>query len=157
MQLFYVLFNGKTYLESLESFKYGDDNCYFWHPDLAGAHCFKSLCQALDFNESSGLQLEVLKVEITSVYTPNLIPTFPGTDELVPQFDDSRWQEPSDENVGHPCHGIDPTGGVCEGILNRHPSGYFYIYQHPGFELGVSKVIQIKNVCTDNQNTTSRD
>lgn len=39
---------------------------------LGEAMPFESLCQALDFNESSGLQLEVLKVEITSVYTPNL-------------------------------------------------------------------------------------
>lgn len=72
MKAFYVLFNGFTYLESLETIELGDDTCYYWHPNIGAAHRFESLCQALDFNESSGLQLEVLKVDITSAYTPNL-------------------------------------------------------------------------------------
>lgn len=73
MKTFYVLFNGVTYLQSLEEVELFGDTCYFWHPDIGGAKRFESLCQALDFNESSGLQLEVLKVEITVAYTPNLL------------------------------------------------------------------------------------
>lgn len=91
MKTFYVLFNGYTYLEGLESFYMGEDKCYYWHPDIGAAHRFESLCQALDFNESSGFQLEVLRVDITSAWTPDLkIPTFLGTDESVPQRDDPR-------------------------------------------------------------------
>ena len=156
MKTFYVLWDGSHYLyNDLDLFGGFDVASYTEY--LGEAMRFESLCQALDFNGSSGLQLEVLRVDITSAWTPDLaVPTFPGTDELVPQLDDPRWQDADDENIGHPCYGIEPTGGVCEGILNRHPSGYFYIYQHPGFEFGVSRVIQIKNVCTDNQNTTSK-
>lgn len=73
MKTFYVLFNGHTYLQSLERFELYEDVCYCWHPSIVAAHRFDYLCQALDFNESSGLQLEVLRVDITSVYTPNLL------------------------------------------------------------------------------------
>jgi hypothetical protein len=70
MKSFYVLFNGHTYLQSLEKFDLYED--VYWHPSIVAAHRFESLCQALEFNESSGLQLEVLRVDITSVYTPDL-------------------------------------------------------------------------------------
>ena len=73
MKAFYVLFNGFTYLESLETIELGDDTCYCWHPDIGAAHRFESLCQALEFVDSSGLKLEVLKVEITVAYTPDLL------------------------------------------------------------------------------------
>jgi len=72
MKTFYVLFNGVTYLESLETIELGDDICYYWHPDIGAAHRFESLPQALEFVDSSGLQLEVLRVDITSAYTPDL-------------------------------------------------------------------------------------
>ena len=72
MKNFYVLFNGHTYLQSLEKFELYEDVCYYWHPSIVAAHRFESLCQALDFNDSSGLQLEVLRVDITSAWTPDL-------------------------------------------------------------------------------------
>ena len=72
MKNFYVLFNGHTYRQSLEKFELYEDVCYYWHPSIVAAHRFESLCQALDFNESSGLQLEVLRVDITSAWTPDL-------------------------------------------------------------------------------------
>jgi hypothetical protein len=141
MKGFYVLGSNGAYLTELDPVK-SEGLIYAGCDNIGLAVRFESLCQALDFNESSGLQLEVLKVEITSVYTPHLvIPTFPGTDELVPQLDDPRWQEPSDEIVGYKCYGVDPTGGVGRGTLNRHHNGYFYILQYGGFEFGVDKVI----------------
>jgi len=73
LKTFYVLFNGQTYLQSLEEIELFGDTCYFWHPDIGGAKRFESLCQAFEFNESSGLQLEVLRVDITSAWTPNLL------------------------------------------------------------------------------------
>jgi len=73
MKTLILLFNGHTYLQSLEKFELYEDVCYYWHPSIVAAHRFESLCEALDFNESSGLQLEVLKVEITSAWTPNLL------------------------------------------------------------------------------------
>ena len=72
MKTFYVLFDGHRYLHSLEKFELYEDVCYYWHPSIVAAHRFESLCQALDFNESSGLQLEVLRVDITSAWTPDL-------------------------------------------------------------------------------------
>lgn len=62
MKTFYVLGSVDRYAVDEE-----------WFGTLDEAMHFESLCQALDFNESSGLQLEVLRVEITSVYTPNLL------------------------------------------------------------------------------------
>ena len=86
MKTFYVLFNGQTYLQSLEKVELFGDTCYFWHPDIGGAKRFESLCQALDFNESSGLQLEVLRVDITSAYTPDL-------QVVIMQSDGSQYLE----------------------------------------------------------------
>jgi len=141
MKTFYVLWDGSHYLYNdpglMERYGVASYTEY-----LGEAMRFESLCQALDFNGSSGLQLEVLRVDITSAWTPDLkVPTFPGTDELVPQLDDPRWQEPTDEIVGYQCYGIDPNGNVGRGTLNRHYGGYFYIYQYGGFEFGVSRVI----------------
>lgn len=141
MKSFYVLWDGSHYLcNDLDLF--GEFDVASYTKYLGEAMRFESLCQALEFNGSSGLQLEVLRVEITSAWTPDLaIPTFPGTDELVPQLDDPRWEEPTDEVVGYKCYGIDPNGAIGRGVLNRHCDGYFYIYQYGGFEFGVSKVI----------------
>lgn len=86
MKTFYVLFNGYTYLQSLEEVELFGDTCYFWHPDIGGAKRFESLCQALDFNESSGL--EVLRVDVTSVYTPDL-----RTQVVIMQSDGSQYLE----------------------------------------------------------------
>ena len=55
---------------------------------LGEAMPFESLCQALDFNESSGLKLEVLRVDITSVYAPDL-----QTQVVIMQSDGSRYLE----------------------------------------------------------------
>jgi len=71
LKTFYVLWDGSHYL-------YNDpglmERCGVatYTEYLGEAMKFESLCEALDFNESSGLQLEVLKVEITSAWTPNL-------------------------------------------------------------------------------------
>ena len=73
MKSFYVLFNGHRYLHSLEKFELYEDVHYYWHPSIVAAHRFESLCQALEFNGSSGLQLEVLRVDITSAWTPDLL------------------------------------------------------------------------------------
>jgi len=59
-----------------------------WFGTLDEAMQFESLCQALDFNESSGLQLEVLRVDVTSVYTPDL-----QTQVVIMQSDGSRYLE----------------------------------------------------------------
>jgi len=72
VKTFYVLWDGTHYVY--------DDRVLMERHGVASyteylgeAMRFESLCQALDFNGSSGLQLEVLKVEITSVCTPNLL------------------------------------------------------------------------------------
>lgn len=138
MKTFYVLWDGTHYL-------CGDGPPHSYSDYLGDAERFDTLPEALDFNNSSGLQLQVLRVEITVAYAPDLftegIPCFPGTAESVPQLDDPRWQEPTDEIVGYKCYGIDPNGNVGRGTLNRHHGGYFYIYQYGGFEFGVSRVI----------------
>ena len=144
MKTFYVLWDGSYYLTKTKQDYFGPAMGLAWskNANIGSAHRFESICQALDFNGSSGLQLEVLRVDITSAWTPDLkVPTFPGTDELVPQIDDPRWEEPTDKIVGYKCYGIDPNGGVGRGTLNRHYGGYFYIYQYGGFEFGVSRVI----------------
>ena len=64
MKTFYVLWDDGYFLVQ--------NNPEAWNPNVGTAMKFESLCEALDFNESSGLQLEVLKVEITSAYTPSL-------------------------------------------------------------------------------------
>ena len=64
MKTFYVLWDGSHYLYEYSPVSYGGS--------LGLAMQFKSLSQALEFNDSSGLQLEVLRVDITSAYTPNL-------------------------------------------------------------------------------------
>ena len=68
MKTFYVLWDGTHYLQN--SFPDGYPNSYSEY--LGDAEQFESLCQALEFMDSSGLQLEVLRVDITSSYTPNL-------------------------------------------------------------------------------------
>ena len=74
MKTFYVLWDGTHYV-------YDDRVLMERHgvatytEYLGEAMPFESLCQALDF--SSGLQLEVLRVEITSVYTPDLFEKVP--------------------------------------------------------------------------------
>jgi len=141
MKKFYVLWDGTHYVydDRILMDRHGVAS---YTEYLGEAMRFESLCQALDFNESSGLKLEVLRVDITSVYAPDLaIPTFPGTEESVPQLDDPRWVDATDQIVGHKCYGVDPNGGIGRGVLNRHHNGYFYIYQYGGFEFGVSKVI----------------
>ena len=112
MKKFYVLWDGTHYL-------CGDGPPHSYSDYLGDAERFDTLPEALDFNNSSGLQLRVLRVEITVAYAPDLftegIPCFPGTDEPVPQLDDPRWQEPTDEIVGYKCYGIDPNGNVGRG------------------------------------------
>lgn len=66
MRTFYVLWDGSHYLYEYSPVSYGQS--------LGLAMRFESLCQALEFNESSGLQLEILRVDITSAWTPNLLP-----------------------------------------------------------------------------------
>jgi hypothetical protein len=140
MRTFYVLWDWSHYLYN-DPFSF-EPRAHSYTEYLGEAMPFESLCQAFEFLESSGLQLEVLRVEITSAWTPDLrTPTFPGTDELVPQLDDPRWANAADEIIGYKCYGIDPNGGVGRGVLNRHHDGYFYIDQYGGFEFGVSKVI----------------
>jgi len=74
MKTFYVLGDGEYYLTKTEKDYFGPAMGLAWskNANIGSAHRFESLCQALDFNESSGLQLEVLRVDITSVYTPDL-------------------------------------------------------------------------------------
>ena len=67
MKTFYVLWDGTHYLQG--DHQYGPRS---YTENLGEAHPFESLCQALDFNESSGLQLQVLRVEITVAYAPDL-------------------------------------------------------------------------------------
>lgn len=139
MKTFYVLWDGTHYLQG--DHQYGPRS---YGENIGEAWRFESLCQALDFNGSSGLQLEVLRVDITSAWTPDLaIPTFPGTDELVPQLNDPRWLEPTMEMDGCECYGIVSDNAVGRGVLIHHPAGYHYIRQDGGFEFGVSKVIKI--------------
>lgn len=143
MKTFYVLWDGSHYLCS-DPFS-SEPRIHSYTENLGEAMRFESLCQALEFNESSGLQLEVLRVDITSAWTPDLaIPAFPGTDELVPKLDDPRWVEPNMELSGCECYGVVPGNAVGRGVLIHHPAGYFYIIQGDGFEFGVSKVIEIR-------------
>lgn len=72
MKTFYVLFNGKTYLSDTKFVPFGLEKAYFWHENMGNAHRFESLCQAHEFIDSSGLQLEILRIDITSVWTPSL-------------------------------------------------------------------------------------
>jgi hypothetical protein len=71
MKTFYVLWDGSYYLynDAVLMKRHGVAS---YTEYLGEAMSFESLCQALDFLESSGLQLEVLKVEIASAYTPSL-------------------------------------------------------------------------------------
>jgi hypothetical protein len=83
MKKFYVLWDGSHYLQG--DHQYGPRS---YTENLGEAQPFESLCQALDFNESSGLQLEVLRVEITSVYTPDL-----QAQVVIMQSDGSKYLE----------------------------------------------------------------
>ncbi len=78
MKTYYILGNSDYYLQSIGPVSF---NAY-----ESSAIRFESLCQALDFNESSGLQLEVLRVDITSVYTPDL-------QVVIMQSDGSQYLE----------------------------------------------------------------
>lgn len=64
MKTYYILGNGEYYLQSVKPVSF---NAY-----ESSAIRFKSLCQALDFNQLHELELSVLKVEITVAYTPDL-------------------------------------------------------------------------------------
>ena len=67
MKIFFVLWDGTHYLyDELSS----EPRVHSYTENLGEAMRFESLCQALDF--SSGLQLEVLRVDITSAWTPDL-------------------------------------------------------------------------------------
>jgi hypothetical protein len=72
MKTFYVLWDGVCYLSDCKPFLLGNEEAYVWHKKIGEAMPFESLCQAFEFLESSGLQLEVLRVEITSAWTPDL-------------------------------------------------------------------------------------
>jgi len=65
MKIFYVLHDGSYYL-------CGDGPPHSYSEYLGEAMEFESLPQALEFMDSSGLQLEVLRIDITSAYTPDL-------------------------------------------------------------------------------------
>jgi len=65
MKTFYVLWDGSHYL-------CGDGPPHSYSDYLGDAERFDTLPEALDFNESSGLQLQVLRVEITVAYAPDL-------------------------------------------------------------------------------------
>lgn len=67
MKTFYVLWDGTHYLQG--DHQYGPRS---YSENIGEAWRFESLCQALDFNGSSGLKLEVLRVDITSAWTPDL-------------------------------------------------------------------------------------
>lgn len=69
MRIFYVLWDGSHYLQG--DHQYGPPHSYTEY--LGEAMPFESLCQAFEFLESSGLQLEILRVDITSAWTPNLL------------------------------------------------------------------------------------
>ena len=87
MKTFYVLWDGTHYLyNDLDLFGGFDVASYTEY--LGEAMRFESLCQALDFNGSSGLHLEVLKVEITSAWTPNL-----QAQVVIMQSDGSQYLE----------------------------------------------------------------
>ena len=90
MKTFYVLGDGEYYLTKTEKDYFGPAMGLAWskNANIGSAHRFESLCQALDFNESSGLQLEVLKIEITSVYTPDL-----KAQVVIMQSDGSQYLE----------------------------------------------------------------
>lgn len=90
MKSFYVLGDGEYYLTKTKQDYCGPAMGLAWskNANIGSAHRFESLCQALDFNNSSGLQLEVLKVEITSVYTPNL-----QAQVVIMQSDGSQYLE----------------------------------------------------------------
>ena len=90
MKTFYVLGDGEYYLTKTEKDYFGPAMGLAWskNANIGSAHRFESLCQALDFNESSGLQLEVLRVDVTSVYTPDL-----QTQVVIMQSDGSRYLE----------------------------------------------------------------
>ena len=75
MKTFYVLWDGSYYLTKTKQDYFGPAMGLAWskNANIGSAHRFESLCQALDFNGSSGLQLEVLRVDITSAWTPDLL------------------------------------------------------------------------------------
>ena len=74
MKTFYVLWDGSYYLTKTKQDYFGPAMGLAWskNANIGSAHRFESICQALDFNGSSGLQLEVLRVDITSAWTPDL-------------------------------------------------------------------------------------
>lgn len=90
MRTFYVLGDGEYYLTKTEKDYFGPAMGLAWskNANIGSAHRFESLCQALDFNESSGLQLEVLRVDIASVYTPDL-----KAQVVIMQSDGSQYLE----------------------------------------------------------------
>ena len=72
MKTFYVLWDGTHYL-------CGGGPPHSYSEYLGDAEQFESLCQALDLNQEFGLQSQVLRVEMTVAYTPDLFT------EKVPQ------------------------------------------------------------------------
>ena len=88
MKTFYVLWDGSYYLTKTKQDYFGPAMGLAWskNANIGSAHRFESICQALDFNESSGLQLEVLRVDITSAYTPDL-------QVVIMQSDGSQYLE----------------------------------------------------------------
>lgn len=94
MKTFYVLFDGVRYLSfnpktlSNEIVLPNGTRSWLWSAKIGEAEQFESLCQALEFMQSSGLQVEVLRIDVTSVYTPNL-----GTRVVIMESDGSQYLE----------------------------------------------------------------
>lgn len=71
MKTFYVLWDGSHYLYN-DPVLMENHGVATYTEYLGEAMQFESLPQALEFMDSFGLQLEVLRVDITSAYAPNL-------------------------------------------------------------------------------------
>lgn len=74
MKTFFVLWDGRYYLTKTKQDYFGPAMGLAWskNANIGAAHQFESLPQALDFLDSSGLQLQVLRIEMTVVYAPDL-------------------------------------------------------------------------------------
>ena len=74
MKIFFVLWDGNYYLTKTKQDYFGPAMGLAWskNANIGAAHQFDTLPQALEFLDSSGLQLQVLRVEITVAYAPDL-------------------------------------------------------------------------------------